>query len=441
MSREDLLIQAKDGTESNHSPIDDEDTDEEERGCFSRWFGPVKGGSLRGSTIAMASITFGAGCLAFPAAVKNTGPIVALLIFILCAAFSYYTLYLLLENGSKAKIMDYNLLLEHATSKRVVLISDINNIILCVGVIVSYQFTVYPFMQNLLFLYFGVEENTTNKIIVMTVYFLCIQIPLSLLKNISTLQYASIVGTIALVYSIIVIVVEMFFYIDQNIQDEKAINIWKPISFEYLETFSTFMFGFSSHNGIFQVFTELKRPSVKRYYKVLGRSFTIEVILYLAIAFCGYFSTLENTPPVFLDRDDLKGFNDYFIRFAKLTLFICLHCSMAINYNIMRMSVKTTFFNSENIPFIKDLIITIFTYIATNLLVLQITKISQILGIIGGVCTMVICFVNPILIHISLNKKKLFDKSNIISLIILLIVSVFGTASTIWSIYSIIFKK
>lgn len=410
-----------------------------EKSCLRRYFGPVGSGSLRGSTFAMASITFGAGCLAFPSAIAKCGPVVSLLIFTICAASSYYTLYILLNSGSKAKIMDYNLLLERAAGKKMVLFSDINNILLCIGVIMSYQFTVYNFAWDLAGKYTDINPNNEwNKVILIVVCLLVIQLPLSFLKNIATLQYASIVGTIALIYSIVVIAIEMPFYVMNNIKDNVNFPIFKPLSWNYLDTFATFMFGFSSHNGIFQVFTELKRPSIVRYYKVLERSFLIELFLYITISYSGYFSTLDNTKDIFLKRDDLPGFNDVFIQVAKLTLFICLHCSMAINYNIMRMSFKTMFFNGGDIPVVKDFFITVFTYCLTNVAVFFISDISQILGIIGGFCTIVISFINPIIIKVKLSKEPYTSRSNLIAIIIGVFVTFFGTFATVNSLVTTI---
>lgn len=431
----EALVEDSFDKHDQRSPSDDEE-DALERACLTRWCGPIRSGSLRGSTLAMASITFGGGCLAFPYAIAQTGPIIGLILFAIVGACSYYTLKILLDDGVKARIMDYNDLLEYALGKKMVLFSDINNIIMIIGVIMSYQLTVYEFAAELIHTYFGVDMNNLNQIIMRTLCCIVIQIPLSILKNISTLQYASIVGTLALIYSIIVVVAEMPAYLIQYVEEGHKINVFPPITIKWLDSFSTLMFGFASHNGIYQVFTELKRPSVIRYYKVLRRSFIIESVLYLAIAFGGFFSTFNKTPDVFLNRPDLDFFKgyDYFIQFAKVTLFICLHCTMAINYNIMRMSLKTTFFDNKDISFWKDFSIVVVTYIICNVLVFFIDDVTQILGVIGGICTIVICFINPILIHIKLSGKPHTDKENVLAYGIMIFVTVFGTLATIKSL-------
>lgn len=434
------LLSIDEEKDNHHEEYHEEEN--EHKTWFGRCCGPIRSGSLRGSTFAMASITFGGGCLAFPYAVAQCGPIIGMIIFILCGACSYYTLKILLDDGVKAKIMDYNNLLEHTMGKGMVVFSDINNIIMCIGIIMSYQLTVYRFALQLGNHYFGIDpEDSMNKLILMSVCFVLIQVPLSLLKNISTLQYASLVGTFALIYSICVIVGEMPWYLSNYLDSKKPITWFEPLNLNYLDTFSTFMFGFASHNGIFQVFTELKRPSVIRYYKVLQRSFIIEIILYISIAFGGFFSTFKETKDVFLDRPDLPGFNDFLIQISKISLFICLHCTMAINYNIMRMSFKSMFFKGNDIPFFKDFVIVIITYILSNTMVFFIKDVTQILGVIGGFCTIVICFINPILIHIKLSGQPTSSKENILAYSIMIFVTVFGCLATIKSLVTSFFPN
>jgi hypothetical protein len=107
---------------------------------------------------------------------------------------------------------------------------------------------------------------------------------------------------------------------------------------------------------------------------------------------------------------------------------------MAINYNIMRMSIKTMFFDGRDIPPIPDFIITFITYTLTNIAVFFISDISQILGVIGGFCTIVICFINPIVIKLKLSDEPYTSRSNLIAIIIGVFVTFFGTLATVNSL-------
>jgi amino acid permease len=409
--------------------------------CWKRYFGPIRGGSLRGSTFTLASITFGPGCFVFPYAVAQTGPIVALIIFILVALANYYTLYILLEIGFKSQIMDYNALLVKALGRKLEIFYHINNYIGTIGVIVTFQYTVYGFAQDLCYVFFGLEKTKTNYFYILLVCMFCIQIPLNLLQKISALQYASIVGTIAILYSIIVIIFEMPFYLIDFLQRGDSFTLFVPINWNYLDSFSIFMFVFGTHNAIFQVFNELRQPTLERCQKILNRSFLFEFVLYILTAFAGYFSTFDKTPDIFLERPDLENFKpDYFVKFSKLTLFICFHCSMALTNNIMRQSTKFLWFQEREYPFWLDAIIVVLLYSICNALVFFVDNIIEVFGIVGGICACVVCVVNPLLVHINMNSLPKTHYKNLLRYLMLILISIIGVMASVKSILDFINK-
>jgi amino acid permease len=420
--------------------IEEEEEDiSENKDCFQRYFGPIKAGSLRGSIITMASITFGGGCLAFPYAVAQCGPIVGLIIFILVAIVSYYSLYILILAGTRTKIYDYNQLVKITMGDKMLFFSDINNIIVCIGCIMSYQITVYKFALDLGEDIFNFEKSDNNRLILILICMVLIQLPLNCLRNISTLQYASIVGTIAIIISILLIVAEMPIFLYEYLKINEFPPLFKEINWGYLDTFSTFMFGFSSHNGVLQIFAEMNRPNYRRNNTVLFRSFLLEIFLYIGIAFGGFFSTFYDTPDVFLNRPDMKNFEpDYLIICAKITLLICLHCTMAINYNIMRMSLKSMWFDNQTIPFIKDFLIMFLTYCFCNIGVYFIQNVAQVLGIMGGFCTVFLCFFIPVIIHIKMSGLSHLHPLNLWRYLLLIIVCILGCMATTKSLIDII---
>lgn len=422
--------------------IDLDESPIESKTCFQRWFSKIKGGSLRGSTFALASVTFGGGCLGFPQAMAYSGLLLGLIIFFFAAFFSYLTIRYLINIGIDRKIMDYNDLVKLAVNDKFRIFADVNNICLCLGVIMAYQTSVYNYLSDLLGKELGFDFEK-YRILCMAICTVVVQIPLSLLKNISILQYASIVATISLVYTIIVVVIECPFYFSEYFENNPSFKISpfpkEPIGFYWLSTMGTFLFGFCNHNGVFQVFMEMDRPNKRRSIKVTNRSMILEIILYLSIALGGYFSFFDDSPGNFITRSNLKIFSrDYFIYISKITLIICLNCVMAINYNIMRLSNLTLIFNGKHPSFVVDLIITIIAYIFTNIIVYFVQNLTTILGIIGGVNTVVISFICPILIDIRLGKNPRYHWRNILNYILLVSITILGLAITGFSVYDAI---
>jgi amino acid permease len=404
-----------------------------------RLFGPIREGSLRGSIIALASITFGGGCLAFSNAIKIMGLGLGLIMFFAIGYISFYTLSLLSLSAKKARIYDYNLLVVKYIGKKMLIFTDINNLILCFGLIIGYQKYIYQFLLDILKYYIGFSDSEykTYELYVILFCFLFVQIPLTSMKKISILQYASIFGTFALIYSIVIICVKTPDFYKKNTENGEKIIIIEDFSWDYLVSISVFLFGFSSHNGIFQIYNELERPSTKRFSKVLHRAFYLEVFLYLLISIGGYLSFLNKT-----DANILLNYQegDIYILISKFTLAICLHCSMAINYNIMRISYKSFLLkeNQEEFVWYKDLFIAVITLLLANLIVINLTSATQILGIVGGVCCVVICFINPILIYVRAFKFPVLSIEYIFAMFVLITVNILGTASTVYCLYEYI---
>jgi hypothetical protein len=69
--------------------------------------------------------------------------------------------------------------------------------------------------------------------------------------------------------------------------------------------------------------------------------------LFFSIGLGGFFSLQDPTPSIFLNRKDLKYKSmdkDYFVIIAQTLFFITLHCTVAINNNILRNSFKSLIF-------------------------------------------------------------------------------------------------
>jgi amino acid permease len=407
----------------------------ENRNCLDRWFHKISGGSLRGSIFAVASVSFGGGCLAFPAAIAKVGPFIGFLIFCFSAYVSYLTVVYLVETGIKRKIHDYNELVVQAIGNKWRIFADINNIVLCFGVIMSYQYMVYEFLQIVLNQLFGIETNDLNKLIIVLICCFGIQIPLSLLKNVSILQYASLTATVSLCYCIVVIIIETPYYFQQNYgtSEEFKLSWTNPngIGWNWLNCLSTFLFGFCVHNGLFQVFMEMDRPNLRRSMKVVNRATIIEIVLYFSISFGGFFSMYYKSPDVYLKRPDLIGFNDYFMLIAKIALIVVLNCCGAINYNIMRLSVRSMVFDNQIPSFWTDFAITVVVYIVSNTITFFVKDASTLLGFVGGISTVVISFACPILIRIYLGTYEKGSWKIYLNYVFLGVMCLAGVACTV----------
>ena len=249
------------------------------------------------------------------------------------------------------------------------------------------------------------------------------------MRKIHYLQYASIVGSLMLIYSIIVIIAQLNTNYNISLKTYNAVPFEK-LNWDHANCLAIFIFGFSSHNGVLQIFSELNRKSKVRAAKILNRSFIMEIILYSCIAFGGYFSFLSGTKDNILSN---YGVDDKFIVVSKVSLFVTLHCSIAFSYNLIRGSYQSMF-GEKKFSFLKDSILCFITLLFANAFVYFVKTVAVILGISGGISCVIMCYFNPIMIYVRTNNHSRYSIYNIFAIIILIFTCIIGTISTGYSL-------
>ena len=261
---------------------------------------------------------------------------------------------------------------------------------------------------------------------------LFIQIPLGLLKNMSKLQYTGMLGLIVFFYITFVIFIESFFYFKEGREEGREVQYFKSIDFSILDTFSIFLYFFSSHNGIFLIYAELKEPTKRRSFSVMNRAVLIQFLIFSVLLFSGYFSLIEETPSIFILRPDLQILNglDYFMFSAKLIYIFSLNCSSAFLFNIIRTSVKGIFSIEGDLPQKYDIALNICVFVASNTLTFFITNVVQIIGVISGLCGVMMSFIIPILCFVESNGLPRTHPKNLGCLTVLGIIALIGISSS-----------
>ena len=382
----------------------------------------------------MASTAFGSGCLLFPLAISRVGPIIALILLIIIALLTYWTLYILLMSGIKTGIMDYNKLLEQFMGRKFSYFSDIINILSTIGALMTYQNFISQFTLELLFEFFNITKTDSLKLILMFSMMFLTQLPLSLLRDISKLQYASILCTISLIYVIIVMIIEFPNHLMTNLKNYQ-IEWFPAINWRILDTLSIFLYGFSCHLGMFPILQEIKNPIERRNYKIIDRAFILVFLVYLAIAFSGYFSVYPFMVDLIINADCYSGTA---MKLAKIALVITLTCKIAINYNIMRQNIKALFFSGKIIPYVYEVLIAFFLYLLITYLTYAVKEISIIMGFFGGFVICLLYYFNPIAIYILTCGYKKTHYKVIGSIIAGIIMTGIGISATIFSIYNFV---
>ena len=93
--------------------------------------------------------------------------------------------------------------------------------------------------------------------------------------------------------------------------------------------------------------------------------------------------------------------------------------------------MSSVWYDNEAIPWVKDNLIGIVTLGMSNIVVYFVPDVFVIIGVIGGFSTVIISFVDPILIYVAMSKEKWTHWKIISAMFILTIMVVLGCIATV----------
>lgn len=409
-----------------------------DRSCLSRTFGKISKGSLRGTSISFVAFTIGVGCLTLPYVIMQVGFIPGFILYIITKIANVLMLFLVLEVSLKLRNFNYNDIARKKIGKFFLMVYDISCLINFSGVIMSYLSTIYENVISFVKVMFNVDITKKKMFMYIGVCFI-FNIPLCMINDVSRLRIASMIATISIAAIVLTVTIETPFYIKQNINDNKHVQWFKKPSFKYFDALANFMFSYSNQNTLLLVLADMNKPTYRRSTKVINISNIFILILYFCLGFGGYASSLEDTPKVYITRPNLRSMpKDYFNAATKVVLPISLLCIIPLKWSIFRESIKSLW-KIEKIPLKYDIPMTVIAMILFNVLV-YFTDIITIINFIGGIISVVICFLIPTLDYYYVFPEQRKTPKMIISYIILFVYSIVGTVATVKSVVEFVKK-
>jgi len=122
----------------------------------------------------------------------------------------------------------------------------------------------------------------TNRAFIMFLVNVFFLLPLSLPKNISSLQYGSILSLIFVLCFSVVVIFRM------TTDGLNQPPVWFSVDLGLFNTIGVVIFAFSCHTGLNPISAEMKDNSMKNMSRAVHCSVTICVISFLLVAVCGY---------------------------------------------------------------------------------------------------------------------------------------------------------
>jgi len=420
---------------------------------FERILHPMQYGSLRGSIFGLSSMCLEAGSMVLAIRCKQFGMVNFLIFLILGGMVAYWCLVMMIKAGKNCKEKNYSKVVKEVLGNKLGYFMDANLALYLFGALVSFQVIIYQVLGAVVYDILEMadkidkkeypdyvtykEEYWSQKLYLKFPIMLGIAalvFPLCLLKDISKMRLASLFGVLALVYSIIVVIIESFFYLfNENwdkIGEMNWINISNAFSLEagvpFFGGISTVFYIYSCHAGAFPVYKTLRNNTTRRIKKVFRRSIILDICVYFTIAAASFITSPINPPELILYRPNLSGFSpDYFILIAKIGIICNLFFSTPANYAGFRLSFFELIWGNANLTNMKNFFVTLIILFVVVLIGALYDKILEYIELFGGFCSVIYTILIPGLIYVkndNVPKSKLIKYVTVFTITILVII-------------------
>ena len=449
--------ETKDSVQIHSDPdllIIDEEIEEK---CYS-----MKEGSILGGVFALSSLALGTGAFSIPIRCTQLGLVWYILFIFASATAAYWTLTGLIKSSRSVNGYDYSPTVKAIIGKCAGIFIDVIIVIYLFGVFVQYMVIIYSLIGRTIFELFINKNNYENfeqyenevwdgAILKFPIMFgtTIVIMPVCFMKDISKMRFASMFGICALIYSILVVVIEspwfLIHYLDNYKEDDPKTHAnWFDISkgftkeLNFFTGVATVFFTFTCHPGAFPVYKTLKNNNDnKRVNKCFFRSILLDICIYILIAICGFITAPTNPKSLVIYRDSIFD-NDIFMTIAKIALALDLFLSIPANYASYRCSFFMVFFKTDKIDNFRNYIVTACTLLLSTLIAALYKNILSYISFFGGFCSSIICYLIPGILMIKTSKQELTSKRNICTIIIIAALVTFGFMGGIQTIRGII---
>lgn len=238
------------------------------------------------SAINLIKTIIGAGLLSMPYSYSTDGSVVGTIIILMAAITSGYGLFL---QGYVSRYAPVG----HATFFNICSISypslsvvfDTAIAVQCFGCAISYLVLVGDLMPTIVprIPYIGEEHYRTFWILASTV----ICVPLSFMKNLSSLKYTSVLGLVAIFYMALLVITH-FLVGDIPKSSKGEIRLFPANISDVFSTFSIAVFAFTGHQNMFSIINEAKDKSMKAITKLINLAIIVSAGLFIIVGLTGY---------------------------------------------------------------------------------------------------------------------------------------------------------
>lgn len=303
----------------------------------------VRPGSVAGCAFNLCSATLGAGSLSLPYAFRCSGLVLALVLLVLGALSTVFSIFLLVEARRLTGKQSYEELAHFLFGKRFEWLVEFAIILFCFGTAAAYIIAIGDILEPVAEA-IGVP-SWFNRYLLMCAFWALVMFPLSMVEKVNSLTWTSLMGVISITF----LVIAAAFHAFQTIGEEG----WRTGETTYFNGGAQLllgapivMFAFTCQVNVFSIQNELQNPTPQRMSRVVVGSVCTSLTIYAFMGLFGYLDFLGETPGNILKKYELQASNfvDILIDMAFLAITITVVVAFPLNIFPCRFALESLVF-------------------------------------------------------------------------------------------------
>mmetsp|Transcript_586 Transcript_586/g.1992 ORF Transcript_586/g.1992 Transcript_586/m.1992 type:complete len:508 (-) Transcript_586:3611-5134(-) len=363
-------------------------------------------GSLWGTAFNMCSAILGAGALSLPHAVGAMGLIPALVLLVLTAAATHYSVVLLVSVIVATGTRSFEELARQVFGRINGRLVELSIVVFQFGTLVAYTVAIGDILQPLVRMP-AIQSRLPwlTRDVSILVFWGALMLPLSMVDRMSSLQGTSLFGVLALVY--LVVAVAIHFAVDASLDPSSNYRTAKlfQATEDAVSATAILMFAFTCQVNVPSLYAELCDASPSRMAAVSRRAVGLALVCYLVVGVTGYLNfplsaqgnLLNNYCLLYPERSSASPHPPRVMLVAFGAIATTILMAYPVNVYPIRYTLDEMLFPSWGLHHrrARHISITLGVASSTLLVALVVPNISVVFSLMGGTASAYVCYITP----------------------------------------------
>eukprot|EP01083_Nonionella_stella_P014511 40731_1 len=398
--RADKPLTAKDDDDADNESNNDEHESHDRYRLDDGSVGvPTKHSGIPGATMNFVNSIIGAGIIGLPSALNKSGFCFGLFLMVLVAMMIDYGVRHLIECGLKVRRTSYEGTMQYAFGNAGFYMASTAIFGFAYGAMIAYHIVIGDTIPKI-FQTMYPESILCNRSLVVGLYSIVFMLPLSLLKNMASLDKTSTISFTAVIVIVFTVTIE-----GARVTEYKDLTGLKPehllINSQWFAGVGTMAFAFVCHHNSFVIYKSLRNATQKRWDVTTHSSMIISVFWSMWLAIAGFFCFQTDT-----EGDVLNNFSydNVVVNCARGLLALTMVFTYPMEVFVARHSILQCVKLSNNINTQNEnkwfYLITVILWSTSALIGAFVWDLGVVLEVVGVVCGASIGFIFPGLVSL-----------------------------------------